>query len=130
MSRVTVTWKCPQCGHPHALSEFNCRDRSRENIFFRCGYEESDGPVLDADHQVKGWKIESKYGAGAMRHGEVPGGSSVMYCLHENQEIADAEAWLREQIASKMLAETACYLKRYNEKTEQVEMVVGSFIEV
>ena len=119
--------KCPQCGYPEALSEYDCCAYSSGIMCWRCGFEESDGPVRDAGGQITGWKREAKYGAGAMWCGNKPGGGGVAYCWHEAQEIAESEAWLREQIASGTYSGTASYLTRWNEDTQQVEVVIGRF---
>ena len=124
-----ISVKCPQCGYLEAMKSFHSPDRSIEVQCFRCGLEEREIPVLDANGQKMGWKAEAEYGAGAIRYGAATGGSHIAYCLHKTQEIAEYEVWLREHIVSGELDETACHLTRWNEETKQVEMVMGAFYE-
>lgn len=127
MGAVDSEVKCPQCPYSEAAKTYYYREWKSVVSCFRCGFEESDGPVLDANEQVIGWKVETTYGAGVLRYENTGGIGSLVYCLHEAQEVAEYEVWLWKHIASGKIIKKICYLTRWNKERQQVEPVVETF---
>jgi Zn ribbon nucleic-acid-binding protein len=127
MGCVDSEIECPQCAYSEAALSYYYREGRTVISCFRCGFEESKGPVRDANGKETGWKQEATYGAGAMRYENTGGIGSVLCCLHEAQEVAESEVWLWRHIASGKISKKTCYLTRWNEEKKQVESVVGIF---
>ena len=131
MSTGTAEIKCPQCGYEGAEQEADCNSREYVTRCGRCGYKECMERKRDENGYYYGWEHEVSDGAGSLfyclRHRLVGHPRAIGNLLHTRKEVADAEEWLRDQLQNGLVDPAESYLTRWNDETNQVETVIGSF---
>lgn len=120
--------KCTQCGYDEAETEFNCRTSEESVQCRKCGYCESTDAKWEGENLV-GYTHQVTQGAGALffrRKGAI---WYTSYFLATQQEVTDAEKWLREKLACGEVRHSSAYVSRWNEEANAVEFLVGRFFE-
>jgi len=125
VSSVLDLIECKQCGYEEADYEFYCRTCEDVTTCRHCGYHERWTAKCDEEGKPCGWKHEIDFGFGALWYGSKDQGLFTSHCLHSAQELADAETWLREQLAKGEIEHDVAYLTRWNKQTRELELIVG-----
>jgi hypothetical protein len=131
MSSVQDLIKCKLCGYKEADYLYYCRIAEDRTTCRRCGYHESWTAKRDQEGIPCGWIHEIDHGFGVLFYSPTGGGGGgfTTSCLHSDQELANAEQWLRERLAKGEVEPKSSYLTRWNRETKQVELVIGEFYE-
>jgi len=126
MSSVSDLVKCPQCGYEEAGYEFDRRSRGEETLCNRCGYRESWEAKREQDGQFLGWKHDISKGFGVLWCRGTGGIAFKWHSLHSQEELAEAERWLKEHLADGTVEEDTARLTRWNNESRSVELVLGT----
>jgi len=127
MSTFLHQVKCPQCGNQEADREFNCRSSEEEILCARCGYRESWKVKRDEDSEFLGWNHEIFRAMGALWYRASDGIAFAGHSLYTIDELAEAERWLKEQLAAGTVEEDTARLTRWNEEASRFDLVIGTF---
>jgi hypothetical protein len=127
MSSVQDQIKCPQCEYLQADYVYYCGIGEDETTCRRCGYHESWTAKRNPEDIPCGWVHEIDRGLGAMFYSPMGREIFTSVCLRSPEELAEAERWLREEIAKRVVDPEKSYLTRWNSETNSIEIVAGTF---
>lgn len=128
MSTVMDYIQCPQCGYDQADTEYNCRTCEQRTNCRKCGFSK----YLDRETDGKG-KVTFTHrvceGAGVLFFRWKGAIGYTSHYLATQDEVAEAEQWLRGKLAAGQVRPGSGYLSRWNKETESVEFVIGRLYE-
>jgi hypothetical protein len=84
--------------------------------------------MQEADGKVS-WIQTVTEGAGALGY-QLPGGAFVVRYLSSDEDVREAEQWLRKKLAAGEVDADSAYLTRWNQDKEAVDFVIGAFRDV
>lgn len=124
MSSVLDFTRCPQCGYEQADTEFDCRTSEQSTNCRRCGFSE-----------YVEWEKDNE-GKFAFKHRVVEGAGVLFYrwkgaiaytCNYfaKQEDVTEAEQWLREKLAAGQIRPGSAYLSRWNKETQSADFVIG-----
>ncbi|MGB8028373.1 MAG: hypothetical protein WCF30_01805 [Terracidiphilus sp.] len=126
MSSVLDYRQCPQCKCEQADCEYNCRTFEEYLQCRKCGYSES----VDREEGSEGketYKPKVVEGAGALFYRWYGAIAYTCYYLATQEEVAEAEQWLREKLAAGQVRPSSAYLSRWDKEAKAVKFVIGDF---
>lgn len=122
--------KCAQCGSHSSSFTQDHRSGGYETACGRCGSRERHESLLDDEGFYRGFRHEASQGFGVLFYRLVGGHEFYSHLLNTPRETIDAERWLRERLDTGIIdPQTAC-LTRWDDETNQVEVVVGELVDV
>jgi len=128
MSTVMDYQQCPQCKFEQADREYNCRTFEEYLQCRKCGYSESVNREEGSEGKVT-YKHKITEGAGVLFYRRKGAIAYASCYLAAQEEVAEAEQWLREKLAAGQIRPGSAYLSRWNKETESVEFVIGRLYE-
>jgi hypothetical protein len=116
--------RCDQCENPRADYDFE----SFQDVVkcHRCGYREWWDPQYDECGR-RIWSLEIRNGAGALGYRFRGRPGFISRCLQTKAQVLRAERWLRNRLVDGSVEAQTAYLTRWNNETNQAELVIGSF---
>jgi hypothetical protein len=134
MTSVQDYLVCKQCKYPFANYIYECGDSSEWFSCPRCGHHTESGPVYDQEakdyvYDPQGklvWKNNDLKGFGAYCY--QPTGH-IAYCIGsvDPEQFEELKKSLEDGLNEGKLQPEPFYLTRWNETTQQVELVLGQF---
>jgi hypothetical protein len=113
---------CPRCNFNRALHQHNAFGCENVTVFcFRCGYYDYSALKLDTKGRIHGSEHQTSQPVGLL----VVGGNYDE--LNSEEETQEKAAWLRAEIAAGKIAGRDAYVSRWDEATQQAELVEGSY---
>ncbi|SPE25288.1 hypothetical protein SBA5_490063 [Candidatus Sulfotelmatomonas gaucii] len=128
MSSVLDYRKCPQCKFEQADFEYNCRTFEEYLQCRMCGYCEVVDREIDNEGKVT-YKHKINEGAGALFYRWQGAIGYTSYFLSTQEEVTEAEQWLREKLAAGQVRPSSAYVSRWDKETRSVEFVIGRLFE-
>ncbi len=128
MTVITDYERCRRCGYERADYEFDCSTSEESIDCGRCGHSAALQRMQEADGKVS-WIQSVTEGAGALGY-QVPGGAFVVRYLSSDEDVREAEQWLRKKLAAGDVDRKSAYLTRWNAETRSVESIVGTYREL
>src|ERR1700722_5155140 len=129
MSIVMDYQQCPQCKFERADREYNCRTFEESLGCRKCGYSEG----LDREEDSEGkstYKHKAVEGAGVLFYRRKGAIGYTCHYLATQDEVAKADQWLREKLATGQVRTRSAYLSSWNEETRSVDFIIGRLNEI
>ena len=114
--------QCRQCGFPRAEYELDCFTNVERFNCRMCGHGEVVERTQDGDGKVTS-NLAIYEGSGVLYY------PSAVHYLSSQEEVLEAEDWLRRKLASGRIYTDSAYLTRWNGEKKAVEFVIGVFRE-